>query len=161
MAHHNFLFGSISKITFFALALAMATPAVAEEMSLPLHTAGSGTLYLDGMLIGKVNTEMLLDTGSGYVSLSRETFNQVKSDTGTKFLREIRAVMANGKTMAVPVYEIAQLSLGAHCMLYDVEVAVMPNGSRDILGLNALRQLQPLTIQLDPPQLTANCSRAS
>jgi hypothetical protein len=33
----------------------------------------------------------------------------------------------------------------------------MRNAKRDILGLSALRQLQPLTLQMDPPLLTANC----
>lgn len=161
MAHHSSSFRFLPQLFLLTVSLGFGAAAHAEATSLPLHTAGSGTLYLDGRLVNAVDTELLLDTGSGYVSLSRETFNRVKGHAGTRYLREIHGVLANGKSVAVPVYAIAELSLGANCTLYNVEVAVMPNGSRDILGLNALRQLQPLTLQLDPPQLVANCSHDS
>jgi predicted aspartyl protease len=65
--------------------------------------------------------------------------------------------MADGKRQRVPVYRIAELQLGEACMLHEVEVAVLRGASRDILGLSALRRLQPLTLQLDPPVLTATC----
>jgi len=130
---------------------------VAQGNDIPMQLMASGAFYVNASLDSLVNTEMLLDTGSGYVSLSDDTFGKIKDAPGTIFQRFITGVMADGKASRVPVYLISELKLTEHCVLHDVEVAVMRNAKRDILGLSALRQLQPLTLQMDPPLLTANC----
>jgi hypothetical protein len=61
--------------------------------------------------------------------------------------------MANGKRLNVAVYRVASLKLGENCVLTDVEVAVMPGATRDILGLSALRKVEPFALQLEPPVL--------
>lgn len=140
------------------LSLALSTVAGAGTLqAIPLDPVQTGTFYLKARLDQAVDTDMLLDTGSGYVSLSPATFARIKDDPGTVFLRHIQGVMADGKRMRVPLYSIAELQLSEHCILRDVEVAVMRGASRDILGLSALRQMQPLTLQLEPPVLTATC----
>jgi len=141
--------------------LLLSTFAWAGQVTLPLETTGSGTFYLPAVVDRQVDTRLLLDTGSGYVSLSQQTFNKLTRDSTRHLLRHIQGVMANGKTVSVPVYQIAELGLGAGCVLYDIEVAVMPSGSRDILGINAIRQLQPITLGLDPPRLSGNCQEGS
>jgi clan AA aspartic protease (TIGR02281 family) len=112
----------------------------------------SGNYYVHGVLGGGVETDFLVDTGSGYVSLSKRTFARVKGGEGTQYLRDIVGVMANGKLRKVRVYRIASLALGA-CVLADVEVAVFPGTARDILGLSALRRVEPFAMQLSPPML--------
>jgi predicted aspartyl protease len=140
------------------LGLATALPASASSpQAIPMQLAGSGAFYVKASLDTRVSTEMLLDTGSGYVSLSDETFAKIKDQPGTVFSRYITGVMANGQASRVPVYSIAELKLSEACVLRDVEVAVFRNAKRDILGLSALKQMQPLTLQLDPPVLTASC----
>ena len=139
------------------LGLAWATAASAVDIELPLQQVESGNFYLDATLDNIVQTELLFDTGSGYVSLSKRTFDRIKSDPGTVFSRHISGRMANGRTVSVPVYTIRELSLSAECVLSDLEVVVFPNADRDILGLNALRKLQPFTFQMDPPMLSASC----
>ena len=124
---------------------------------IPMAAVSSGAFYVKVELDSMVKTEMLVDTGSGYVSLSADTFDRVKDAPGTVFQRHINGVLADGKQRKVPVYLISELKLGERCILRDVEVAIMKNSDRDILGLSALRQMQPLTLQMDPPQLTANC----
>ena len=96
---------------------------------------------------------MLVDTGSGYVALTRATFARIKDLPGVTYLREITGSMANGKQLNVPVYRVASLKLGESCVLTDVEVAVMPGATRDILGLSALRKVEPFALQLEPPVL--------
>ena len=146
------------KLAALWLALGLPLVAVAGSLqSIPLDPVQAGTYYLKARLDQAVDTDMLLDTGSGYVSLSQATFARIKDEPGTVFLRHIQGVMADGKRMRVPVYSIAELQLSEHCILRDVEVAVMRGASRDILGLSALRQMQPLTLQLEPPVLTATC----
>jgi predicted aspartyl protease len=61
--------------------------------------------------------------------------------------------MANGKLLEAPVYRVAELAIGETCRLTDVEVAVLPSGARDILGLSALKRLGPFAMQMSPPQL--------
>lgn len=141
------------------LAVIVAPLASAETLHMNLELADSGNLYLHGHLDQTVATAMLVDTGSGYVSLSHKTFRQIKRLPGTEYLRDIHGTLANGRTMRVPIYRVRELALGKNCILTDVEVAVFPGADRDILGLNALRRVQPFTLQLDPPALIANCNQ--
>jgi predicted aspartyl protease len=140
------------------LCLSFMTPAFAYQSEIPLEAVKAGTFYVKASLGGQVATDLLLDTGSGYVSLSKRTFDQIKHESSTIFQRNITGVMANGSAVSVPVYRIGELKLTSECVLYDIEVAVFSNTSRDILGLNALMQIQPFTLQLDPPVMTATCS---
>lgn len=139
--------------TFGAVSASQAAP-----IDIPLEAVQAGTYYIQASLDGMVDTRLLLDTGSGYVSLSKATFDRIRNDSTTVFQRNITGVMANGHSMSVPVYLIGELKLSSHCILRGIEVAVFQNASRDILGINALKQMQPITLQLDPPVMTATCS---
>jgi predicted aspartyl protease len=129
--------------------------AAAERFAhpVPMEERKSGNFYVQGALGGGVETDFLVDTGSGYVSLSKATFQHIKSKPGTVYLRDIIGSMANGKVMKVPIYRVAELSLGEDCVLANVEVAVFPQAARDILGLSALRRVEPFAMQLSPPML--------
>jgi predicted aspartyl protease len=143
-----------------ALLLIAALPAAGAELAhpVPMHQQESGNYYVHGVLSGGVDTELLVDTGSGYVALSKATFARVRNAPGTEFVRDIYGAMANGKFMKVPIYRIAELSLSAECVLTDIEVVVMPDGARDILGLSALRRLEPFAMRLSTPALlVSNC----
>ncbi len=144
-------------LSTIGLLLATTPILAAQRNDIPMELVSSGAFYVKASLDSAVNTDMLLDTGSGYVSLSTATFGKIKDEPGTVFQRFITGVMADGKASRVPVYLISELRLTEQCVLRDVEVAVLRNSKRDILGLSALRQLQPLTLQMDPPVLTANC----
>lgn len=138
-----------------AILFALSSVAAAERFdhSLPMHARDSGNYFVTGVLSGGVETELLVDTGSGYVALSKQTFSRVKDSPGTVFVRRIAGAMANGRVVEVPIYRVAALSLGEDCVLTDVEVAIFPGSSRDILGLNALRRVEPFAMQLSPPAL--------
>lgn len=131
--------------------------AQAEPVAIALEAAASGTFYVSASLNAGIETDLLLDTGSGYVSLSKRTFERVTAGTHPQPERTITGILADGNAVSVPIYRLAELKLGSDCVLHDVEVAVFRNAARDILGLNALKQMQPFTLQLDPPQLSANC----
>lgn len=141
------------------LATLLCSMAVAEPVSLDMHQAASGNFYVHGSLAGDVDTDLLLDTGSGYVSLSQATFERVSATGNPRFARHIFGRMANGKVEKVALYTVAELRLADNCILRDIEVAVFPKADRDILGLNALSRLQPFTLQLTPAKLTsAHCA---
>lgn len=119
----------------------------------PMQEHTSGQFYVRGVLAGDVETDFLVDTGSGYVALSKETFARVRRRTSVEHVRDVVGALANGKLLKVPVYRVGELAIGPECRLTDVEVAVMSSGARDILGLSALKRLEPFAMQLSPPQL--------
>lgn len=129
----------------------------AAEHRLPMTTLASGNLALHAQLGAELETDLLFDTGSGYVSLSRASFAAIKQLPGTQFARHINGKLANGTSLTVPIYRVSELRLSGECVLKDIEVAVFPHADRDILGINALRQLQPFTVEMEPPALVANC----
>lgn len=149
----------VSIVLFCTLSWTSVTLAAWFEHSVPMLPQASGNYYVKGSLSG-VETEMLVDTGAGYVAVSKRTFESLKRATGTEFLRDVVGALANGATVKVPVYRVATLTLGS-CALRDVEVAVVPGSTRDILGLSALRKAEPFALQLEPPQLLlSNCGAA-
>lgn len=143
-----------------AMMLPGASAVAAERFgySAAMQEVDSGNYYVHGDFGHGVETDFLVDTGSGYVALSRQTFERLERDTTVSYLREITGRMANGKLLRVPVYRVASLKLGDSCTLTDIEVTVMPGGDRNILGLSALRKAQPFAMQLSPPVLLlSNC----
>jgi hypothetical protein len=134
-----------------------SSAAMGAEQRLPMTTLASGNLALHAYLGSALETDLLFDTGSGYVSLSKASFEQIEAQPGTTFERHIRGKLANGAALSVPIYKVRELRLSGECVLRDIEVAVFPHADRDILGINALRQLQPFTVEMEPPALVANC----
>jgi len=132
--------------------VAQDTPAIALDM----HQAASGNFYVHATMAGAVETDLLLDTGSGYVSLSKATFDRISATSSPRFSRHIFGTMANGKVQKVPMYYLDELALSPECVLRNIEVAVFPRADRDILGLNALARLQPFTLELAPARLTSS-----
>jgi predicted aspartyl protease len=146
------------------LVLAAAVPAAEADwfdLTVPMQQQKSGNFYVQGVLSDEVATEFLVDTGSGYVSLSKTTFSRLKDRPGTEYVREIVGAMANGELVRVPIYRIATLSLSEQCVLADVEVAVFPGTRRDILGLSALRRVEPFALRLSPPVLMVSGCRGA
>ena len=143
-----------------AVTLASARAEERFAHSADMRRVESGNYYVQGVFAAGVETELLVDTGSGYVALTRDTFARIKTLPGVTYLRDIAGSMANGKRLNVPVYRVASLTLGENCVLTDIEVAVMPGGTRDILGLSALRKVEPFALQLDPPVLLMSSCQA-
>jgi len=128
----------------------------------PLERKPSGNYYLQIDLAPDFSSEFLVDTGSGYVVLTKAAFAAVKGLPGTEHLRDISGRLANGKTARARVYRVARLQLATDCVVRDVEVAVMPGGTRNILGLSALRHVAPFAMELSPPTLLlSDCAAAA
>ncbi len=123
-----------------------------------LKTIGTNTYYVDGHIEGSGDSSFLVDTGSGYSTISKSTLAQLKKNGHAIYVKRLEGVLANGATMIVPVYRITRVVLAEKCVIRDVEVAVFPEGTRQILGLSALSKLMPVTFALNPPSLTlSNC----
>ncbi len=70
-----------------------------------------------------------------------------------RYLRDLIGVLANGDEIRVPVYALAFVRIGGICVLENVEAAVFPGSTRQILGLSALLKAAPFIFSTDPPKL--------
>lgn len=139
----------------------LAGEAAARDIDIAMHQADSGNFYIRAGLGADIETDLLLDTGAGYVSLSRSTFERIAEHAKPTLKRHIYGTLADGRVIKVPVYNLATLALAGDCVLEDIEVTVLPQGDKDILGLNALSRLQPFTIEFEPAKLLSHgCARA-
>lgn len=125
----------------------------ADAVGIPLADRGASTLYVQVDVEGAGNLDFLVDTGSSYSSIGTGTLDVLEERGMAEFVRRVAATMADGSRRYVPIYSIDALTVGDRCRLDDVEVAVLPGRERPILGVNALRQLAPLTFSMDPPAL--------
>lgn len=125
-----------------------------QALTLPLINHGASTFYLKAQLGSLQHTEMMLDTGSGYMTINQDSLSRLKQKGEVTFVKKIGGILANGSKLVVPVWRINRLALSSGCVLHDVEAAVFPGKTRQILGLSALEKAGPLTLSFNPPQIT-------
>lgn len=100
----------------------------------------------------------MVDTGSGYTTINEVTLEELKRTKQAEYLRDLIGILANGAKMVVPVYRLASLNIGGGCHLSNIEAAVFPGKTRQILGLSALKQAGPFIFSFEPPRLMlSNC----
>lgn len=128
---------------------------VFNETQIDLTESNSGGYYIHAT-IDTNETDMLLDTGSKYVVVSKNTFNHIKALHPMKPIRQIAGVNANGTVGSYQVYMVNDLTIG-DCELHDIEVVYMPRSTRDILGLSVLKSISLFTINLSDSYITVNC----
>lgn len=114
----------------------------------------AATFYVAGSIQGYGPIELMVDTGSGYTTISENTLAVLKRRNAVRYLKQLQGVLADGTELEVPVYALARMRIGSECWLEDVEAAVLPGSSRPILGLSALRRAAPFIFSVDPPSLT-------
>jgi len=155
-----------SKIIFLIISFLYVSAVLAESdknlQQIQLKTIGTSTFYVDSEIEGYGQASLLVDTGSGYSTISETTLSQLRDTGDAVYLKKLEGVMANGSKMIVPVYRISSVVLANKCLIRDIEVAVFPAGTREILGLSALRKVTPFTFSLTPPSITlSNCEAVS
>ncbi len=126
-----------------------------------MHDKGMATYYVNAEIADLGVSEFMVDTGSGYLTINEQTLNTLQERAQVQYVKELRAILANGSELIVPVYAIKQLRIGA-CTLRDIEAAVFPARTRQILGLSALNKAAPFTFSVDPPELVlSNCAQSA
>ncbi|KPJ90781.1 MAG: hypothetical protein AMJ53_12940 [Gammaproteobacteria bacterium SG8_11] len=151
------------KIVVFNLIWVWSLSVAAAEFSavVPIHDKGAQTFYVKGQLGSLDATEFMLDTGSGYLVINQESLAQLKESSQANYVKDIRGILANGDEFVVPVWKIASMTINEQCVLRDVEAAVFPGKTRQILGLTALKKAAPFIVSFDPPQIVfSHCDRA-
>lgn len=155
---------SLSALHYSCLALGLilvSSPVLAGEfdVTVPMHDKGRATYYVNAQVADLGASEFMVDTGSGYVTINEQTLNALQERKQAQYVKELRAILANGSELVIPVYAINQLRIGG-CTIHNVEAAVFPARTRQILGLSALNKAAPFTFSVDPPELVlSNCAR--
>lgn len=140
------------------LAIALCLPlanALAEEELLTISLVDKGTdvFYLPATIGGDA-TELLLDTGSGYLALNSRIIKSLENKGLAAYSRSIRARLATGSISNVRIYTISSLDLGPGCTMHNVEAAMLGSNSRNILGMNVLKRVDNVSLSLTTATLT-------
>ncbi len=139
-----------------ALFVSMTASADNFTTAIPLIEKGTSTFYVSAS-IGNSQFDLLVDTGAGYTALNKSLIDELKASGHARQTGIVEGIMANGAIYELPVYEITTLNIGG-CIIRDFEAAEMPAGTRNLLGLSALRQTAPFAFSLEPAELRlSNC----
>jgi len=139
---------------------ALLSPASAQEFGtfIPMREKGSATYYVTTEILGLGAVDLMVDTGSSYTTINEETLAVLIQQRVADYVSDLEGMLADGTRMMLPIYSIHTLNIGGQCPLQDIEVAVFPGNTRQILGLSTLRQAAPFIFSMDPPQLVlSNC----
>lgn len=136
-----------------ALLTVSSVSAVEFDSYIPMRETGVATYYVTGEIAGAGPADFMVDTGAGYTTINETTLAMLQYNGAATYMREISGMLANGSMITVPVYRIKQMTIGPICILRDVEAAVFPGNTRQILGLSALRLAAPFIFSVEPPQL--------
>jgi predicted aspartyl protease len=143
------------KRVLLSLICVLSLPVTAATFNavVPIHDKGAQTFYVKGKLGSLDATEFMLDTGSGYLVINQHSLAKLKENGQAGYVKDIKGILANGDEFIVPVWRIASMSINDQCTLKDVEAAVFPGKTRQILGLTALKKAAPFILSFDPPQI--------
>jgi len=133
--------------------MCVASPTWADGVHIPMRGIDAGTYYVAVDVAGRGSVDFLVDTGSGYTAIDTGMLADMQRTGDAVFVKQLEGLMADGRSMIVPVYSISEMRLGT-CLLKDVEVAVFGSGTRPILGMRALTRVAPFTFSTNPPGIS-------
>ena len=145
----------------FALPLPVSVQAADFDTHIAMVNGGAATFYVPGQIPGAGATDFMVDTGAGYTAINQETLDSLLHAGRAHYVKDLVGVLANGDRMVVKVYRVGAINLGGNCWLHNVDAAVFPGKTRQILGLSALSKAAPFIFSVDPPKLSlSNCGTA-
>lgn len=144
-----------------ALTANAATESTEFNTTVPMQDKGAATFYVPGRIAGVGDVELMVDTGSGYMTINEVALEKLKASKKARYVKDLRGILANGHEMVVPVYALEAVNIGGNCWLQNVEAAVFPGKTRFILGLSALQKASPFIFSMNPANLVlSNCQGA-
>lgn len=123
------------------------------DVLVPMTDSGSGNYSVAGSFGSDPAAEFLIDTGAALTTISSKLFRSLQRTRTLEPVRRVAARLADGRLRAMNVYHIDDFHLGDHCSLGAIEVAVMANDGRNILGMSALAKTAPFGLHLTPAAL--------
>ncbi|MDN5872160.1 MAG: retroviral-like aspartic protease family protein [Nitrococcus sp.] len=144
---------NIIKLIGFCSVMLSLPVLAGEPTTVPMHDKGAATYYVPVSIKGWGTGDFLVDTGASYMAINQVALNSLKASDQAEYIKQLIGTLADGNQIVVPVYRIASVRIGRSCKLTDVEAAVFPGNTRNILGLSALRRTAPFRFSVDPPKL--------
>ncbi|MGR9074025.1 MAG: retroviral-like aspartic protease family protein [Gammaproteobacteria bacterium] len=148
------MFAHIVTVALVTLYL-LTPPAQAAQFGtkVPMSKKGTATYYVPVEFDGIAGNDLMVDTGSDYVTINETTLDLLKQRGKVDYVKQVGGIMANGTDIIVSIYRIANLNIGCCCIVHDVEAAVFEGTERQILGLSALKKVAPFALSVDPAHL--------
>ncbi len=155
------MFVHIATLTFVSLYF-FAAPAQANQFgtTVPMSKKGTATYYVPVEFDGVAGSDLMVDTGSDYVTINETTLDLLKQRGKVDYVKQVEGIMANGSDIIVSIYRIENLNIGCCCLVHDVEVAVFEGTERQILGLSALKKVAPFALSMEPAHLILSDCKA-
>ncbi len=140
----------------------LPTHAGPTDQKIPMRLSTASTYYVDGYFTGYGAVDLMVDTGSSYTVINEEALAVLRENGAAIYVKDLTGIMADGSKKIVPVYRIAEMSIGNGCTFKDIEAAVFAGSTRYILGISTLKKATPFTFSLEPPTLLlSNCGESS
>lgn len=156
------MFNKIVILASISLLLAAAPAESAQfETAVPMSKKGTSTYYVPVQFDGELGNELMVDTGSDYVTINTTTFESLQQRGKVDYVKQVGGTLANGVDIVVPIYRITELNIGCCCILHNVEAAVFEGTERQILGLSALKKVAPFAMSVDPAHLMLSDCKAA
>ena len=152
-----FILSCLFTVPLLALATVSATSTTVSEdngISIPLTSRGTSTFYITAQLGDTKPNRFMVDTGSGYTTINEDSLALLKEKGQAIFVKNIGGILADGSERIVPIWRVNSIALNDACILNNVEVAVFPGKTRQLLGVSALKKAGSVTLTFDPPMLT-------
>ena len=128
------------------------------DQPITMRLSETGTYYIPVHIKGLEQMDFLVDTGSSHTVINEKTLAILKANGQAKYLEQIKGVTVDGSVKSVAVYTIQTIDIGHNCVLNNVDAAVFPGESRQILGLSALSKVSSVVFSMSPPSLQlSNC----
>ena len=143
----------VKLIGLCSLVLPLLGLAGGQTTMVPMHDKGASTYYVPVSIKGWGTSDFLVDTGASYMAINQTALDSLKARDQAEYIKHLIGTMADGDQITVPVYRISSVMIGAGCMLTNVEAAVFPGNTRNILGLSALSRAAPFRFSVNPPTL--------
>ncbi len=129
------------------------------DILLPIELTDGGSYSVEGQFGTLKATQFLIDTGAGMSTVSRAQFKQLKKRHEVSLVRSVAARLANGKLQKADVYRIDNFTIAGQCNLGSVEMAVMPNAGRNIIGMDILTMTAPFGMNVNEATLAVSHCR--
>lgn len=151
-------------LTYFSILLMAVNTNISSAASsftrVDMMNMGASTFYVKGEILGLGKVNLMVDTGSGYSTINEHTLKVLKKNGAARYVKDLIGILANGEKMRVEIYLLSAINIGGSCWLRNIEAAVFPGNTRQILGLSALRKTSPFLFSMEPPELKlSNCEK--
>ena len=134
--------------------------AMEDATIVPMEVTNTSAYRVKVGVKGLGDKDFLVDTGAGYMVINEASLVKLEAKGLARYVRDLEGILADGSTRTVPIYTLASVNIGGSCEIRDVEAAVFPGDSRELLGLSALQPTAPFLFSMEPPTLhLSNCSQ--